>query len=302
MELNCGIREMRIGDRVQGSDLLVYVLYPTTASDSEVHFGPFSIVAAVDAPASDRELPLVVISHGNGGTPWAFRDLAKYLARSGFVVAMPEHTGNSRTDNTLTQTAANLENRPRHITLTIDAVLSDPFLRSVAAKEWVGMIGHSIGAYTALSLAGGKPWAGAHETKEGKPKQVPVHEDRRITALVLLMPASFWFAEGSLKDVHTPVFIRTGSMDKITPASPHADIVVEGVANPKLVEHQSIIGAGHHSVLSKFPASLTSPDFPPSQDPPGFDREAYQPTLFVDIANFFRRTLAAEADTREDHP
>jgi dienelactone hydrolase len=81
---------------------------------------------ALDAPPADGVWPLVVISHGNSGTPWAYRQLAKHLVLAGFVVALPAHTGNTRLDNSLAGTAANLANRPRHLTLAIDAVLAEP--------------------------------------------------------------------------------------------------------------------------------------------------------------------------------
>jgi predicted dienelactone hydrolase len=291
MPIHCGLRALSVWDTVQKANVPVTVLYPANDPETSVNFGPYSIEAAVDATPTLCDLPLVVLSHGNGSTPWAFRDLAKHLAKSGFAIALPEHTGNSRNDNTLAQTLANLENRPRHITLTIDAVLADVLLCTAIRRSGVGIIGHSIGAYTALTVAGGHPWAGAHETKDGKPAQVVAQQDKRISALALLMPACFWFPENSLRDVRLPVLIRTGTMDKITPASPHADLIIEGVADPSLVEHQSISGAGHHSAMSKFPAALTSPDFPPSQDPAGFERELYQPTLFADIERFLRAKL-----------
>jgi hypothetical protein len=52
-----------------------------------------------------------------------------------------------------------------------------------------------------------------------------------------------------------------------------------------------IQGAGHFSAMSKFPAALTSAAFPPSQDPEGFDREAYQPNLFADVERFLKANL-----------
>jgi predicted dienelactone hydrolase len=125
-----------------------------------VRFGPYTLAVAQDAPPVGEQLPLVILSHGNGGTPWAYRDLAKHLARSNFVVALPEHLGNSRNDNSLAHTAANLENRPRHLTLSIDAVFDDAVMKAHLAPARVGVIGHSIGGYTALALAGGQPWAG----------------------------------------------------------------------------------------------------------------------------------------------
>jgi predicted dienelactone hydrolase len=152
------------------------------------------------------------------------------------------------------------------------------------------MIGHSIGAYTALAVAGGKPWAAPHETPDRQPRSVNVQPDSRVGDLVLLMPATFWFVADSLKEVKIPILIRTGSRDAITPSS-HAETIVHGVADPSLVQHEVIPGAGHFSAMSTFPAALTSPTFPPSQDPAGFDREAYQPTLFADVERFLNMNL-----------
>jgi predicted dienelactone hydrolase len=104
------------------------------------------------------------------------------------------------------------------------------------------------------------------------------------------MPATFWFIADCLKKMKIPILIRTGSMDAITPFS-HAETIIHGVANPSLVQHEAVPGAGHFSAMSKFPAALTSPTFPPSQDPAGFDREAYQPTLFADVERFLKVNL-----------
>ena len=73
----------------------------------------------------------------------------------------------------------------------------------------------------------------------------------------------------------------------------HAHKVIDGVADPALVEHRDIPGAGHFAFMSKFPPEMTRPGFKPSQDPAGFDREAIQPQFFADVTAFLRRTLCA---------
>jgi predicted dienelactone hydrolase len=292
MDLSCGCRVSKVHDAVQGADIPLAVLYPALGEEHTEHFGPYPLDVASNAAPVVGTYPLVVISHGHSGTPWAYRQLAKHLALSGFIVALPAHTGNTRTDNSLAGTAANLANRPRHITLTIDAVLADATLAPHVSRNGVAVIGHSIGGYTALAAAGGLPWTGPYERKKSNalPEPVPVTPDARIRSLVLLNPATFWFIAGSLRPVQVPILIRTGEKDDVTPIE-HAHKIIEGVAEPSLVEHEDIPGGGHFAFMSKFPPEMTRPNFKPSQDPEGFDRESIQPALFADVTAFLRRTL-----------
>jgi len=296
MTVNCGCRLSKVRDAIQSADIPVAMLYPAQGEERPEHFGPYSLEVALDAPPADGVYPLVVISHGNSGTPWAYRQLAKHLALAGFVVALPAHTGNTRTDNSLAGTAANLANRPRHITLTIDAALADPVLGAHIATDAAGprlaVIGHSIGGYTALAAAGGIAWTGPNESKGSAPAQVPVTPDARIRSLVLLNPATFWFIDDSLRPLRLPILMRTGEKDELTPIE-HARKIIAGVAEPALVEHKDIPGAGHFAFMSKFPPEMTRPGFKPSQDPEGFDRERIQPEFFADVTEFLRRTLCA---------
>jgi predicted dienelactone hydrolase len=280
-----------VTDTVQGARVPMWVLYPARAPERPEQFGPYPLAVAIDAPVEGQRLPLIVISHGNNGSPWTYRGMAAHLARAGFVVALPEHPGNSRSDGSLTGTAANLENRPRHVRLALDAVFSDGRLGERLSLAGAGIIGHSIGAYTALAVAGGRPSALPHEVPDGRARAVPVVRDRRVRALVLLAPAAAWFtAEGALADVDIPVLMRTGALDHVTPAI-HAEIILRGVPGPGRVDHRVIDGAGHFSFQSPFPPEMTRPDFPPSQDPAGFDRAAFQPVLHAEISTFLRAAL-----------
>jgi predicted dienelactone hydrolase len=241
-------------------------------------------------------LPLVLVSHGKGGTLWVYRDMASHLARHGFVVALVEHLGNSRSDNSLAGTTANLVNRPRHLRLAIDAVLADPLLgAAVAPSRGVAVIGHSMGGYTALALAGGNPWTGPEERGDKPSEPVQVTHDARVRALVLLNPAAAWFMpHGALAGVTAPILLFTGEYDTATPTW-QSDIVRKGVMNPIAVEHHAIANAGHFSFMSPYPAAMTRPDFPPSQDPPGFDRAAFQPRLHALVLDFLQKTLGRAA-------
>lgn len=294
-ESTIGCRTLAVQDAVQGVRLPVWILYPARAPERLEQFGPYSLAVATDAPVEGERLPLVIISHGNNGSPWTHRGTAAHLARAGFVVAMAEHLGNSRSDGSLANTAANLENRPRHVRLVLDALFADERLGTRLSPDGVGLIGHSIGGYTALAVAGGRPSTLPHEVPEGQARAVPVVRDPRVRALVLLAPAAVWFmAEGALADVDAPILMRTGGLDTFSPAM-HADIIRRGVRDPRRIDHRVIPGAGHFSFQSPFPPAMVRPDFPPSQDPAGFDRVAFEPVLNDEIATFLRASLAGEA-------
>jgi hypothetical protein len=84
--------------------------------------------------------------------------------------------------------------------------------------------------------------------------------------------------------------MRTGELDELTPPA-HAAIVVQSLRDPQRVDHRVIRGAGHFSFQSPFPPEMVRPTFPPSQDPPGFDRNAFQVELNAEIEAFLRASF-----------
>jgi predicted dienelactone hydrolase len=294
-ELSVGCRSLEFTDSAQHAQIPLWVLYPTRDAVRPESFGPYSLPVAMDAQVEGTTLPVVVISHGNTGSPWAHRDLAARLAAAGFVVLLPEHIGNSRSDSSLTNTVANLINRPRHLHLALDAAWNDPHLGPRLAPG-AAVIGHSIGAYTALAAAGGLSTGFPAESPDGQAVPIPAVADSRIQALVLLAPAAGWFREpGSLAKVDLPILLFTGDRDVVTPAF-HADIVVKSVPDSQKVKHRIVPNAGHFSFQSPFPPAMTKPEFPPSQDPAGFDRVSFQATLAAQILEFLNRYCRANSN------
>ena len=236
--MNCGLRRLQVQDEVQRACVPVAVLYPTGTPEQSERLGPYSLEVAVDAPIAGSDLPVVVLSHGNGCTPWAYRDLAKHLATSGFVVVLPEHIGNSRNDNSLEKTAANLENRLRHISLAIDAAFAESSLGARIRRAGVAVIGHSIGACTALAVAGGKPWAAPHETPDRQARPVHVKPDWTGACSRTSHARNFLVPCGWPRRSEHPYLIRSGSRDQITPPS-HAELVMHGWPTLPLFSMQS---------------------------------------------------------------
>jgi predicted dienelactone hydrolase len=291
MRYNVGCLTAVVNDPVQGVPIPMRLLYPTRETERAVGFGPYEMAVAMNAPLEGEHLPFVVFSHGGSGSSLTYRDLAAYLARAGFVVALPEHPGNNRADNSLEGTAANLENRPRHVRLAIDAAFAHEAVGHLLLRDKIALIGHSMGGYTVLAVAGCRPMASPHETVNGQIEPVSVWPGCRISALILLAPECAWFwSDGALGDIDVPILLLTAEKHELAHQL-HADRVKLGVRNPGKVDHRVVPNAGHHAFQSPFPPSMTRPDFPPSQDPEGFDRATFQPILCAESLSFLRGNL-----------
>jgi predicted dienelactone hydrolase len=157
--------------------------------------------------------------------------------------------------------------------------------------DTVAIIGHSMGGYTALAVAGGVPTSFPRESRDRRPRKIEVDPEPRVKALVLLTPATPWFmAAGALHEVRLPILLWTAEKDAITPEF-HADLVKAGVPDKTLIEHRIAANAGHFSFLSPFPEAMNNPAFAPSQDPPGFDRARFHQELNAGILEFLRRVF-----------
>ncbi|MGD0340493.1 MAG: alpha/beta fold hydrolase [Bacteroidales bacterium] len=285
LKLFVGSRQFQVKDETNGISFPVLVQYPTHQLSSPTNFGPYTMDVCSDAKIIDGQFPLVIISHGNSGSHLLYRTISTFLAKNGYIVAMLEHYGNNRNNNELEKSIENLQYRPRHVSLTIDYLLSENIFGQSISVDKIAIIGHSFGGYTALALAGGKPW-----TQSGQ--QVEVQNDSRINALVLMAPAAaFYIPESSLRKVNIPILLLIAEHDQFTPKKWTADVVVNGVPDKSKVTLKTIRNAGHFSFISPFPAIMKNPNFLPSTDPDGFDREVFHKELPSEILNFLNDKL-----------
>lgn len=282
MQNSVGLRAVRLQDPQTDTTIPVIFLFPSSSPASPTALGPYQLDVAPDGEPAAAVRGVVLISHGSGGSPLVYRNLGWALARAGYLVAMPEHPGNNRNDNSLADSELNLSYRPRHLSVVLDHLIGPAGAGSAGR---VVVIGHSMGGYSALALAGGKP-----STQSGE--AVPVMPDERVCGLVLLAPATTWYQlPDALADVTVPIMMRSAEHDPHTPAW-QADLVRTGLPAGTALDGQVVVNAGHFSFLSVFPDEMITADFQPALDPPGFDRAAYQGQLTDEVLAFLGQVMA----------
>ncbi len=277
-----GFLQIDVADSAHGLTFPAIVLYPATgdAAAQPFNLGPFSVNAVPGKPPAPGSFPVVLISHGRGGTNLGYFGIAERLVATGHIVALPLHHQDNYLDASASEADLTLELRPRHLSLTLDAIAASSLVGPHADTDHAAVIGHSMGGYTALAIAGGRPY-----TFDGKP--VGTVPDPRVKALVLMAPATFWYDhDQGLSNVTTPILLLTAERDELTPGPQALGILRRSLPATTPLTHEVIPGAGHFAFLTPFPERMRSPDFPPANDPAGFDRAAFQRELPELILSF----------------
>jgi predicted dienelactone hydrolase len=289
------------------SSIPVDIWYPTSG---DAHVQPLSLFqqdVAQHGPLLGSKLALVVISHGNGGTKDEHYDTALALARSGFVVAALEHTGDNYRDQSK---ATDVANRTLELHLLIDFMLLKWSDHSAIDAEKIGAFGFSLGGFTVLAVAGGQPdlfLIRAHCAAYPKsydcsllaehPTPLPasagtngddasVTHDGRIKALVVAAPALGFTLANGLATVTQPVQLWRADEDQVLTAPDYADAVRAALPLPP--DFRAVKGAGHFDFLAPCTAGLArlAPSICTSQ--PGFDRQAFHKAFNAEVVKFFK--------------
>jgi predicted dienelactone hydrolase len=313
-----GFSELRIPDG-QKKPLVVGVWYPTSAPAQDHPLNAYVQTVAPDAPAAGEQLPLIVMSHGNGGGYDNHHDTAFALAKAGFVAIAVSHTGDTYQDQSR---ALFVTDRLWHIRRLIDYMLSEWPDHARINPNRVGMFGFSTGGFTALIAIGGVPDVGLQEAHHrahpdyydaqlynrasdqakaemlalvgSKPAaSIWVHEPRIKAAVVAAPAVGYAFAREGLKDVTVPVQLWRAADDNILPHPDYAEAV--RIALPSPPEYHVVENADHFDFLA--PCTDMLRQFAPAicVSRPGFDRVAFHQAFNAEVVRFFKQTLKVEA-------
>ena len=197
----------------------------------------FQTGAVRDADVARGPFPLIVFSHGNQASRYQSFTLCEHLASHGFVVAAPDHIGNTavseRADGSLVFYTdpfgePALERRVGDASFVITTMLemssaaSDTFLAgAITAERGVGIAGHSFGGATTVATAA---------------------RDTRITAAVPMAAAIF---DEQMPPLTVPSITFVGAEDKTVGLEANAGsrAIFEGSVPPRAFV--SIRDAGH---------------------------------------------------------
>jgi|HubBroStandDraft_6_1064221.scaffolds.fasta_scaffold18765_5 predicted dienelactone hydrolase len=198
------VPDLALHDAKRDKDLHVRVFYPNDP-------GPY---------------PVIVFSHGAGGSQSCCDELTRHWATYGYVTLQPTHDDSTVQRRNAGEEDINFlvavrdalkkpalwQSRPRDISFVLDSlpVLQKrvPALSGKMDVEHIGVGGHSMGAFTADAIAGALVDLPNHPATN--------FADSRVKAVVLLSPqgpGEFGLADHSWDHVALPLLSMTGSLD-----------------------------------------------------------------------------------------
>ena len=276
----------------QARPLNTYIWYPASnnAIMTKVGIPPErpvftggAVARNAEFAADDSKYPLVIMSHGTGGSAMQMMWLGRELAAQGYIAVAVDHHGNTAAEDHFDARGFRLPwERALDISAVLDQLLVDPQFATKIDRQRISAIGFSLGGYTVTALAGGifdfelfnkfcsgamrdascddqseYPEASAEFEKLRKTdpridaslaRSGASFKDTRIRSVITLAPAPVQaFTRESLEDIDIPFLVFVGSADKVAPATTNAMRLAKLVPN---VQIQIIKDAGHYVFLS----------------------------------------------------
>lgn len=215
----------------------------------------------VSYPTEEGKFPVIIFSHGAGGSKDGYKYLIDYWVKNGFVCIQPSHADaitNTANKELLFQNLMAIlkvlptdyngwANRVADIKLILNSLSSiQSSVPAVMDTSHVGLAGHSYGAFTSMLIGG----ASVPKLASGKVKNA---YDGRVAAILVMSPQGikhrvrdFGFdSKLSWKGLSGPAMFMTGSLDQTgwtTPKDRRAPYLDSPAGNKYFVD---IKGANH---------------------------------------------------------
>ncbi|MDR3436051.1 hypothetical protein [Telmatospirillum sp.] len=279
--------------------------------------------AADNAPLSSAHAtyPLLLLSHGTGGSADSLDWLGAALAADGYVVAGVNHPGNNALEPVTRQGFTLWWERAVDVSEVIDGILADPALGSHIDRERIGAVGFSLGGYTVLELAGARTNVQAFEDFCSSPAAdaichapemdalhddpaavVPSAEttaslaragvsyrDTRIKAALAIAPAlGMAFDRASFSEIDIPVTLVAGTADVTVPVETNIRRMAGFLPKASVV---MLPGATHYSFLDVCLPAVVDQLALFCKDNPGNDRDTVHAKAIEQAHVFFAKAL-----------
>lgn len=278
--------------------------------------------AAPNAPlaAGAVKFPLIMLSHGTGGTVQSMAWFATALATRGYIVAGVNHPGNTAMAPYTVQGFTLWWLRAKDISVALDDLLADAEFGPRIDPQRIAAAGFSLGGYTVIELAGGITSrakfddvcrALADQTSCKAPPEfsdlVPEaqtlaatdpdfaralrgdgasYRDPRMRAIFAMAPSlGPAVTADSLGKIKIPTVIVAGEADSVVPVDANAKYYAGKIPHAELTILPG--GVGHYTFLDVCTAEGRSALPAQCVDHPGVDRAAIHEAVVNLVAKFF---------------
>jgi predicted dienelactone hydrolase len=274
------------------------------------------------APAP-RRFPVVLLSHGTGGSALMMAWLGVALAERGYIAAAVNHPGNHALEPYTPQGFTLWWERATDLSLVLDGLLADPLFGPRIDAARAGVAGFSLGGFTAIEIAGG---VGTHDRYEQFCRSPRADEmcreqvefpdlreklaslaadpeyqesvrgagrsrrDPRVRAAFAIAPAlGPAFRAEDLRRIAIPVAIVAGAADRVVPVESSARFFAAQIPRAQLKLYPG--GVAHYTFLATCTASGRKAQPVLCGDASGVDRDAIHADAAAEAVRFFDRRL-----------
>lgn len=237
------------------------------------------------ALTTKKKMPVVLLSHGTGGTAESLGWLARALACEGYVVLGVNHHGNTGLEPYLAEGFLCWWERATDLSVLLSSLATTGFFANRLDLDQTSAVGFSLGGYAVMALSGAQTsldefdaWRSANNITKGGPKEFPDaadsistlletsdafrqswarhgddFTDSRIKSVVAIAPAPTVrsFVPQSISQLKLPVTILSGGADHEASSEHCTDWLV--AQNTGIQHHDLGRYVGHYTFL-EFPS------------------------------------------------
>ncbi len=225
--------------------------------------------------ANNIQRPLIIMSHGTGGSALQMLWLAESLVKNGYLVVGVNHHGNTAIEEKKYAEGYKLWwERAQDISVVLKKLALDKFWSSNIDKNKIGIVGFSLGGHTAISTIGGitdkslfttfcqsadkdftceaqvefsdidKEFNKVKDSIRVQDSISREHDSFKIEAIkaafVLAPAVAQSLRKESLQNITVPVSVVVGSIDQVAPAKTNGQRISMLIKNAEYSELENL--------------------------------------------------------------